>query len=85
VGKTLLATDIAARHTSGQRWPDGSAPDPPGDVYILNDDETQEDETGPRFMVAGGDGTRLKIYDDLAHFLRHLEEMLNVCTAVGKE
>jgi hypothetical protein len=59
-GKSLVALDIAARLTTGSKFPDGSANElPPADVLLLTVEEDAEDTILPRFLVAGGDPKRL--------------------------
>jgi hypothetical protein len=58
-GKTTLMVDLAARLTSGGKWPDGSTVSDPGDVLFWSSEDDYQDTILPRFMAAGGDRGRL--------------------------
>lgn len=51
-GKTLVATDIAAKKSAGITWPDGS-PNQAGRVLLMNGEDDASDTTIPRARAAG--------------------------------
>jgi hypothetical protein len=59
-GKSLIALDIAARVTTGKDFPDGSKNTmAPSEVLLLTVEEDHEDTVLPRFLLAGGDASKL--------------------------
>jgi len=68
VGKSTLMADLAARVTTGARWPDGAAnPHPPSGVLILSAEDGLADTVRPRFDVAGGDPDRAFVLDSVRY------------------
>ena len=59
--KTTTAMDFAATETVGGQWPDGS-PASAGNVLVWSGEDAIDDTLLPRFMAAGGDRTRVLIY-----------------------
>jgi AAA domain-containing protein len=60
VGKSLLATDIAARVSSGAPWPDDSnTAGVPGGVVLLCTEDDLADTVRPRLDAAGADHSRV--------------------------
>jgi putative DNA primase/helicase len=57
--KTTIAIDLAARMTSGSKWPDGTPETTPGDVLLWSGEDDFNDTLLPRFLVAGGDPKRI--------------------------
>lgn len=61
-GKSLVATDLCARLSTGRPWPDGSpSPGPAGSVYVCTEDGA-EDTLVPRLLAAGGDPARVSLW-----------------------
>lgn len=58
VGKTFLTLDIAARVSTGNRWPDG-AENRPGNVLILSAEDDLADTIVPRLQHAGANLNRI--------------------------
>jgi putative DNA primase/helicase len=58
-GKTLVATDIAARITCGDMWPDGSGRAPLGSIIVLSSEDHLRNTTKPRFEAADADTSRV--------------------------
>jgi len=58
VGKSTLATDWAARISTGTPWPDG-APCPAGSVLVLSAEDGLADTIRPRVDAAGGDPAKV--------------------------
>lgn len=59
VGKSTATIDLAARVSTGDRWPDG-APNPgPGDVLLLSAEDGLSDTIAPRLTAAGADLARV--------------------------
>ena len=63
-GKSPVTVDLAARITTGAPWPDGK-PNiyGPRSVIMLNVEDRAEDTILPRFLLAGGDRSRLCIVE----------------------
>ena len=66
VGKSTLAVDLAARVTTGARWPDGTEC-PVGDVLILSAEDGLADTIRPRLDAAGGDPNRVHALTDVRY------------------
>lgn len=72
-GKSILTADLAARVSTGQRWPDQINTDPdadlstappkpqPGRVVMLSAEDDPEDTIVPRLIAAGADRERVTI------------------------
>jgi putative DNA primase/helicase len=54
-GKSTILCDVAARTTTGNRWPDGAAAGPVGGVIILASEDDVADTLAPRLQAAGAD------------------------------
>lgn len=62
LGKSTLTLDLAARITTGERMPDGSAGlGGPRDVVVLSAEDGPADTIRPRLEVAGADLTRVHV------------------------
>ena len=61
VGKSFLSTDVAARVTRGERWPDSDQNAPQGDVVILSAEDGVADTIRPRCEAAGADLARVHV------------------------
>lgn len=72
LGKSLVTTDIAARVSTGQAFPDGAACEQ-GSVIILSAEDDPGDTIRPRLDVSGADVSRV-----------HLLEAVNTYAADGK-
>ena len=59
VGKSTVVTDIAARITTGSRWPASNDNAETGDVVIIQLEDDIADTVKARFVAAGGDPHRL--------------------------
>lgn len=60
LGKSFLATDVAARLSSGTPWPDRQdEPVEPGNVIILSAEDDLADTIRPRLDAAGADPSRI--------------------------
>ena len=56
IGKGLIALDLAARVTRGDRWPAGAdCQAPAGTVLLLHADDDYADVVSPRLLAAGAD------------------------------
>lgn len=60
-GKSMLTMDIAARISSGRKFPGCEDENPPGDVFLLNGEDTPADTIIPRLINAKADLTRCRI------------------------
>jgi putative DNA primase/helicase len=58
-GKSTILCDLAARTTTGERWPDAAENGRPGDVLILAAEDDVEDTLAPRLMAAGANMRRI--------------------------
>ena len=65
-GKTTIGVSIAAKITTGGRWPDGSVAEQ-GDVLIWTGEDGIADTLLPRLLAAGGDPSRV-------HFVNGMRE-----------
>lgn len=61
LAKSTLCTDLAARTTRGEDWPDGEPGGEPGGVVILSAEDSEDDTIVPRLMAAGADLGRVTI------------------------
>ena len=59
VGKSTLSTDLAARCSTGSRWPDGAANPAAAGVLLLSAEDGLADTIAPRLKAAGADTTRV--------------------------
>jgi len=55
LGKSAILCDLAARTTTGARWPDGAANGVSGNVIILAAEDALDDTIKPRLHAAGAD------------------------------
>jgi putative DNA primase/helicase len=62
VGKSFLALDMAARITTGGRWPDGGVTTA-GDVVLLTAEDGLADTVRPRLDACGADTSRVWVLD----------------------
>jgi hypothetical protein len=62
MGKSLLATDIAARVSTGQPMPDGTSGKQGGVILIAPEDDAG-DTLRPRLEAAGGDPLRVRLFN----------------------
>jgi len=67
VGKTFLTLDIAARVSTGNRWPDG-AENHPGNVLILSAEDDLADTIVPRLQHAGANLSRIYALQSLTRY-----------------
>lgn len=63
LGKSFLTCDIAARISTGNGWPDGSAGGEVGSVIMLNCEDDAADTIRPRLDAAGADLSRVFVLD----------------------
>lgn len=61
VGKSTLASVMAAVITTGGQWPDGTRCEKPGDVIVLTAEESAAKTIRPRMRVQGGDHARVHV------------------------
>lgn len=61
-GKSTVFVDLAARLTTGSPMPDGYRTSPSNVVLVAHEDGV-EDTIRPRFDAAGGDPTRVELFD----------------------
>lgn len=59
VGKSTLTTDLAARCSTGERWPDSAVNSGPRDVLLLSAEDGLGDTIAPRLTAAGADLSRV--------------------------
>lgn len=59
-GKSTLTVDLAARVSTGEAWPDGTANIPPADVLILSAEDDPADTIRPRLDAARADVSRVR-------------------------
>src|SRR5438552_1105168 len=55
LGKSLVTLDLCARITTGRPFPDGAPAIRPGNVLIINGEDTAEDTVAPRLRALGAD------------------------------
>jgi hypothetical protein len=60
-GKSTILCDLAARTTTGNRWPDGATAGPAGGVIILASEDDVADTLAPRLQAAGADVARIYV------------------------
>ena len=60
-GKSTILCDLAARTTTGDRWPDAAAASLPGGVIILAAEDDVEDTLAPRLMAVSADMARVYV------------------------
>jgi len=58
-GKSTILCDLAARATTGNKWPDAAAASPSGGVIILAAEDDVGDTLAPRLLAAGADMARI--------------------------
>lgn len=63
LSKSLLTIDIAARITTGGRWPDGSGSAPRGGVLLFGTEDDPERVVVPRLIAADADRSLVRIVD----------------------
>ena len=63
LGKSFLTTDLAARTSTGAKWPDDSGNAPQGSVAMLTAEDGLADTMRPRLDSAGADCTKIKVLD----------------------
>ena len=61
LGKSLLTTTVAAKVSTGGRWPIDSGHAPCGDAIILSGEDDSGDTIVPRLRIAGADLDRVHI------------------------
>ncbi len=66
VGKSTLAVELAARISTGTRWPDG-ADCPSGSVILLSAEDGLADTIRPRLDAAGSDPTRVHALTEIRY------------------
>lgn len=59
LGKSTMMNDLAARVTTGARWPDGQPGCPPAGVVMMSAEDGLHDTIRPRLDAAGADTTRV--------------------------
>jgi putative DNA primase/helicase len=59
MGKSTILCDLAARTTTGERWPDGAEGGQLGNVLILAAEDDVEDTLAPRLIAAGANMKRM--------------------------
>lgn len=62
LGKSRASNDVAARVTTGARWPDGGYAEP-GNVIILSAEDSASYTIRPAIEAAGGDVSKIAILD----------------------
>jgi putative DNA primase/helicase len=60
-GKSVLSCDLAARVSTGARWPDGSGHAPLGSVVMMNAEDDVADTIRPRLDAAGADVSKIHV------------------------
>jgi putative DNA primase/helicase len=61
ISKSTLTLDIAARVTTGGKWPDGGGSSPLGDVILVGGEDDPGKVVIPRLTAAGADPARVHI------------------------
>ena len=61
LGKSFLSCDLAARVSTGQKWPDGRESQGAGDVLLLNAEDDPADTIKPRLRAARADMKRIRV------------------------
>ena len=83
LGKSTLSCDIAARVSAGLDWPNHEGRATPGDVLIVNVEDSLPHTVVPRLRAAGADMSRIAAVDGL--FLPGQEEATDFDISVGIE
>jgi putative DNA primase/helicase len=65
LGKSFLALDIAARTSTGSRWPDGAPGGVPGNVIIASAEDGAADTIVPRLRALSADLGRVYIIEGI--------------------
>lgn len=63
LSKSLLTIDIAARITTGGRWPDGTGSAPKGGVILFGTEDDPETVVVPRLIAADADRSLVRIVE----------------------
>jgi archaellum biogenesis ATPase FlaH len=84
VGKTFLTLDIAARVSTGNRWPDG-AENKAGNVLILSAEDDLADTLVPRLQAAGADLDRIQALPTITKINSDTNEVVNVIPSLTKD
>jgi hypothetical protein len=80
-GKSLICVDIAARITTGARFPDGTSAKP-GNVIIISGEDDEALTLRPRLEAAGADLSRVRLWTrDLPTLPGDLRRLLRVIRA----
>jgi putative DNA primase/helicase len=61
LGKSQVATDLAATVSTGRPWPGGVENDSAGEVIVLSAEDDAADTGVPRLIAAGADRTRVNL------------------------
>ena len=61
LGKSQVATDLAATVSTGRPWPAGIANESAGEVIVLSAEDDAADTGVPRLIAAGADRTRVHL------------------------
>jgi putative DNA primase/helicase len=72
-GKSQITCDLAARTSTGERWPDqdpGTRRRKPASVIILNAEDRTENIILPRLIAVGADLSRVAVIDSVLRFDR---------------
>lgn len=85
ISKSLISVDVAARVTSGGKWPDGTGHAPQGSVILFGAEDDAGKVVVPRLAAAGADLDRVHVCqgtvagdgDELAAVIleRHIEQL----------
>jgi len=67
LGKSLVTMDLAARVSTGGKWPCGEGSAPKGKIILLSAEDDVADTILPRFLAAGGDRTNAFILEAIKH------------------
>ena len=62
-GKSQITIDLAARITTGKKWPDGKKNKCKGSVLFINCEDEPGDTLKPRLIAAGGDPKKFFVLD----------------------
>ena len=66
VGKSFMSCALAAIVSTGKRWPDGTANDSAGDVFMLVGEDDLGHTVRPRLDSHGANASRIHAFDSLA-------------------
>ncbi len=61
ISKSLISVDVAARVTTGGKWPDGTGHSPQGSVLLFGAEDDAGKVVVPRLMAAGADLDRVHV------------------------